>query len=440
MLSPFEFLESCARRYGDLFTLRMVVFGTYVCASHPATIKQIFTGDPDELRVGEGNESLRPLIGDHSILLMDGERHLLHRRLMLPLFHGERAAAYAAVMHEVAARAVDAWPEGKPIALHPEAQRITLEVILRCLLGMDEGADLDALRDALEVLLRRSSPVEGAMLMTPALQRDLGPFTPWAALRRDIDRVDALLYRLIARRRREPVGGARPDVLGGLLDEAAAANVVLNDAEIRDELMTLIIAGHETTATTLCWAIESLLGEPAITARLVAELTDLTGGGPLRPEHVAAADYLDATVKEALRMHPVVPILGVGRVLKSPLRVQGYELPAGVKLTPVIHLVHRRPDLYPDPDRFLPDRFLGKKLDPYEFLPFGGGVRRCLGMAFALQELRTVLATILLRVRLASARTMAPRPVLFGVTITPFGGTRVLATRVRSSYRAREVA
>lgn len=427
MQRPFAFLEACVRRYGDLFTLKFPMFGSMVCASHPATIQEIFTGDPAELRVGEGNAPFRPLIGDSSILLFDGPPHVRQRKLMAPLFHADRASDNTEIIRDVAARAVARWPVGRPAALHLEAPAITLDVILRSVLGMDDGPELVAMRTALGELLRRNTSMFASLLLVPPLQRDLGPLTPWAAFRRDMDRVDALVYAHIAKRRRE-AHDARRDVLSRML-RAAEDDASMSDVELRDALMTLLVAGHETTGTTLCWAFAAILRDDALRARLVAELHDTTRGAPLTAEHVPRLTLLDATVREVLRLWPVVPIIGVGRKLVRPMRFQGRELPAGVKIVPTIHATHRRPDIYPEPDRFLPDRFLGKKVDPYTWLPFGGGARRCLGLAFALHELKVIIATILSRVDLARVTRPMPAASVHGVTIAPEGGTFVTVKR-----------
>ncbi len=424
-LRPFETLDACVQRYGDIFTLRLVTFGTMVCVSRPASIKQVFTGDHETMRVGEANAGLRPLIGEHSILLLDGAPHFRHRRLAAPFFfHGEGPAAQAAAMCEVAARTIAAWPDDRSLAMHEEMRTLTLDLVLRVLFGI-EGEELAALRKALARVFNRGASPFDALLLVPALQRDLGPVTPWASLTRDLAAVDALLHAQIRRAESAPREGR--GVLAALLASAAEEGAPLGLAEARDTLMTLIIAGHETTSTTLCWALESILTSPAVAARLDEELRAVVGGGPLLPAHLPALEYLDATIKETLRLHPVVPILGMGRKLTVPFTIQGFTLPAGVKLVPTIHATHQRPDLYPDPKRFKPERFLGIKPDPYTFLPFGGGVRRCLGMGFALQELQIVLATLLLDRRLLLARSTPAHAHLGGVTIAPRGGTWVRA-------------
>lgn len=430
MVRPFEFLDRMVRRYGDVFTVRFPVFGTMVCASRPEANRELFTGDPDLLRVGEGNEPFRPVVGDGSILLLDGPPHVFQRRVMAPLFHGDRAGEHTETIRDVTARAIARWPVGRPIALHPEVQAITLDVILRAVLGMDDGPALDATRDALGVLLRSNTSFFASLLLVPAFQRDLGPLTPWAAFRRDMDRCDALVLAHIARRRGEPVS-ARKDVLARLLGILVDEGIAMSDVELRDILMTLIVAGHETTATALCWAFECLLSAPSVTARILDELHEVTAGAPLSAEHADRLDYLDAVVKEVLRLYPVVPIIGMGRKLTAPTRFEGYDLPAGVKIVPCVYATHRRPELYPEPERFRPERFLDAKVDPYAWLPFGGGVRRCLGLAFALHELKVVVATMLLRARLRLVRRSPLRAAMHGVTIAPEGGTHVEIERLR---------
>jgi cytochrome P450 len=429
MARPFELLDRCSRRYGDLFTLRFPVFGTMVCASRPEAIKEIFTGDPDALRVGEGNEPFRPLVGDSSILLLDGDPHRLHRRLFAPLFYADRAGEHTDTIRDVTLRALSRWPIGERIAMHPELQAITLDVILRTVLGMDEGAPLTHVRDALGGLLRANTSWFASLLLVPPLQRDLGPLTPWAGFRRGMDRVDALVYAHIARRRAEG-GTDRGDVLSRMLRVSEAEGASMTDVELRDALMTLVVAGHETTATSLCWALEAVLSHPDVLARIRAELREVTGGAPLTTEHASRLVYLDATIKEVLRLYPVVPIIGMGRKLAAPTRFEGHDLPVGVKIVPAVYATHRRAELYPEPGRFQPERFLDDKIDPYAWLPFGGGVRRCLGLPFALHELRVVLATLLLRADLRLVRRGPLRATVHGVTIAPEGGTHVLVERV----------
>ncbi len=419
---PGPFYEACARRYGDAFTIRMPVGpGVEVFFSHPDAIRQIFTGDDDELRGGEAFIALVPLLGATSILGLDGGRHERARRLMMPPFHGERMLAYGETMRVIAERAIDRWPIGRPFPIHAEMQAITLDVILRAVFGA-EGALLEALR----VLVRRfARTAMNPAWLWPPLQLDLGPLSPWGAFLRTKRELDALLFAEFARRRAAATP-PRDDVLSLLLAARDEDGEPMPDGELRDQMMTLLFAGHETTATSLAFAVHNVLAHPDVLARLRQEL-DRVCAGPVRPEHVGRLEYLDAVVKETLRLSPVVS--EVGRVLAHPMRVGGWDLPAGVVASPCIYLAHRRPDVWPEPARFLPERFVGRRPGPYEFLPFGGGVRRCLGMAFALYEMKVVLATVLSRVELGLAPGYRMQQVRRSITLAPSMGMPVVVER-----------
>lgn len=433
VLRPFDLLDTCTRRYGDLFTLRLPSFGTLVCASHPDTIRRIFTADPEEMLVGEANEPFRPLIGDRSILLLDGPEHLRLRRIVYPLFHGEALEGYTAIVREVTEDAIRQRSSGRPVDVYEVMQEITLDVILRALFGALSGPERRALHEGFTALVNHhASPFAGLLMMRP-LQRDLGPLTPWSGFRRCIDGIDAAIHAQIARHR-----AGRGEPRGVLARVAAAAEEdghPFDDASLRDHLFTLVMAGHETTAATLTWALAFILGHPEVEARVNEELRRVTGGGPVRHEHLDALVYLDAAVREVMRLRPVVPILGQGRLLKRPVEIQGHLLPAGIKLVPLAHATHRRPELYPDPDRFDPDRFLGKKIDPYTWFPFGGGVRRCLGLGFALHEVKAVIAVALSSARLRLRGRPTLRPMLQGITISPQGGVEMIVAPEPRQWR-----
>lgn len=424
---PIPTLLECQRRYGSLFTMQIGAIGTAVLASEPEHIRRIFTGDPDQMHAGEANIVLRPLVGDCSVLLLDGAEHLRHRRLILPPFHGERMRLYGATMQSVAERTLAGWVEGEPLRLHAYAQSITLEVIMRTVFGLSDGPELDDLADALRRLLSRAESRASQLAMLPALQHDWGAWSPYGRFLRDRTRADDLIYHAIARRRR--ARGQRDDVLALLLAAVDEQGRSLGDVELRDELMTLLVAGHETTATALCWLVERVLAHPDVHARILSELEEVLGGSRLGPEHFARLSYLDATIREALRTRPVIPM--VGRKLTAPLSLGGYELPAGVVVAPSIYLTHRNPELYPDPEAFRPERFLGARIDPYAWLPFGGGIRRCLGMSFALYELKVVAATLFSEMRLELAQATPVRTVRRSITFAPEHGTRIVARRGR---------
>lgn len=428
---PIAFMERCARRYGDIFTLRWVGAGTVVFVSSPSAIKEVFTGDPAVLDAAEANAILAPLLGAHSLLLLDGEAHLRHRRMLLPPFHGDRMQAYARAMQEVTDRSLDDWPLGAPFSVHQYTQKITLEVILRAVFGVPQEASPELFRALTQVLDLIGSPSALPYLLTPRwlqgrLPRWVGAWGRFVKLRRQLrDAVDKLIFDPRTGRRRDGTGdGSGQDILSLLLQARDEEGHPLTDSEVRDELITLLVAGHETTASALAWAFERILSEAGVAERISAEIEAVAGDGPLASAGLARLEYLDAVVKETLRLRPVVAI--VGRRLKGPFEVAGHRLPKDVFLAPCIYLTHRRPDIYPEPERFRPDRFLEQKPDPYAWLPFGGGLRRCIGMAFALFEMKVVLATVFRRARLklASARPIQTRRRL--ITLVPSGGTRVI--------------
>ena len=421
---PFEFFEECRRAHGPEFTMRLPGLPPLVVFSDPADVKEIFADDGDLLLAGRFNLSLRAFLGEHSVLMLDGKEHLRQRRLLLPPFHGERMHAYGQVMLDAAHDALDRWPLRRPFPVHAEMQKITLEVILRAVFGIDEVAPLAELSRLLAELLDIAA---WPPLLIPALQRDLGPLSPWGRFLRKGAVIERLLLDQIRRRRAELAAGAQPaaraDVLSLLVAARDESGQALTDEELRDELVTLLVAGHETTATALAWAFRWILATPSIEDRLRAELAGAAGA----PDRIAKLDLLDAVVRETLRLQPVVPI--VGRILDRPARVGAWDLPAGTGVVCSIYLAHCRPEAYPDPTRFDPDRFLGTRPTPQEFFPFGGGNRRCIGMAFALHEMKMVLAAVLSRASLRIADDRPIRPVRRSITLTPSRGMLLELTR-----------
>lgn len=397
-------LYACQDRYGDIFTIRVAYEGTWVMLADPKTIKQVFTGDPKVFHAGEGNEVLAPLLGRNSLLVLDENRHMSQRKLLLPPFHGERMQAYGETMRELAEREIGSWPTGTPYRLRPKMQALTLEIILRTVFGMKAGesAKLAELREALrEFLDLTTNPrfLLPLLLVGPKRVRGVSPF------RRRIEHVDRLIYAEIGERRRTGDVGERDDVLSMLVGARHEDGSPMSDEEIRDELVTLLVAGHETTATSLAWAVERLARHPEKLERLRAEVED---GGE---------DYLTATIQETLRLRPVISI--VLRRLIEPVEIGGYELPAGVSVAPCIYLVHRNPEVYPEPMRFLPERFLDNPPGTYTWIPFGGGVRRCLGASFAQFEMAVVLRELVRRHRIRPANPKSERVFRRAITETP---------------------
>ena len=422
-LRPLPFLDDCARRFGDLFTMRLLGLGNIVCTSRPSLIKQVFTADANQLRAGEANVVLEPIVGTRSVLLLDGADHLRERRLLLPPFHGERMHAYANTMREVTEASLARWPSGTPFSLHPRFQQITLDIILRTVFGIDEGAQMSRFA---ALCVEFFTPPPALMAFIPQFRVDL-PGSPYRRFLASRAAVDAEIFALITRRRAAGERFRGSDILSMLLAARDEDGRPMNDQELRDELVTMIVAGHETTATSLSWAFERILSEPRVLGRLAIELDEVVGDGPVTPELLGRLEYVDAVVKETLRLRPVLPI--VARKVISPYLFEDFEVPAGTMIAPCIYLTHLRPDLYPEPERFLPERFLGVKSDPYSYLPFGGGSRRCIGMAFALYEIKMVLATVLARARLRLAPGAEVRVVRRAITLAPSGGTRVVLDR-----------
>jgi cytochrome P450 len=432
---PIGLMRWCRRRFGRAFTLRINSIGDVVFLSDPEAIRQVFTGDPEVMRAGSVNAVLRPILGDSSVLLLDGNEHLRQRKLLLPPFHGESLRRYGATMQEITERVSAALRPGEPIVLRPLMQQITLEIILRVVFGFREGPALDDMRSTLGRLLSIADAGYSAIALLPMLQRDI-PGTPWHRFLRDRKQADALIHQQIQNRRSAlDRGEQHDDVLDLLLMARDEAGKPLEPVELRDELVTLLVAGHETTATALCWTFERILSDDRVHARVRNELGRLQNGKHAVVDPFGKLDYLDATIKESLRSRPILPV--VGRRIPKPLRIAGYDIPSGSVLAPCVYLTHHDPEIYPEPDSFRPERFFDKRPDPYGWFPFGGGSRRCLGMAFALFEMKLVLANLFSRFDFDLAERQAVRMVRRAVTFAPKGGVRV---RVHSPAYVPDVA
>ena len=412
MVGGTRFLEWARRRYGGAVYMRTLFDDGFVMLFDPELVKELFQGPHEQLNAGEANALLGPILGERSVLLLDGREHLRQRRLMLPPFHGRRMQAYAEAMRAAVDAEIDSWPVGQEFGLLPSLQAITLRVIMRAVFGFTPGPAEDELQRRLREMIAPVARPRGLVLMftlgrlgrrTDAVQR-------FEASKRAVDEI---LYAEIARRRQADDLAERDDVFSSLLLAEDENGERLTDREVRDELVTLLIAGHETTATGLAWTFDLLLHTPDVLERC----------GP----HDTA--YLDAVVKESLRLRPVIP--GVGRVVRhEPFRVGQYEVPIGMEINPSIRIIHRRGDLYPEPAAFRPERFLSENApDTYTWVPFGGGTRRCLGASFALMEMRIVLSRVLERCALRAAST-TPEDVQFrGITLAPKGEVRVVQDR-----------
>ena len=423
---PMPFMEECFRRYGEMFHVRLAGFsdGVFVCT--PELNKEIYMAPPDVLHAGKANELLRPALGNHSLLLLDEAEHLRERRLLLPPFHGERMQSYATLMRDLTEAAVDSWPLGQPMAVHSKMQAITLDVILRAVFGAEEGAQGDALKQRIVALMNFNQPF---LAFAPDWMKADFFGSPYRAFLKLRAAADAVIYELI-RERRKAGGEGREDILSLLLSAKDEAGHPLTDEELRDELMTMLLAGHETSATAASFVIERLMVERAAHEKLEAELDTVLGGGRLEPQHLPKLEYLDATIKETLRLRPIVPVVA-RTVMKDGFTLGGRPIPKGWMVFPCIYLTQRHPRLFPEPEAFRPERFIGTKPDPYAWMPFGGGMRRCIGMAFALYEIKIILATVLSRVRLRAVRPGGEHVVRRGVILAPGRGAQTLITERR---------
>jgi cytochrome P450 len=413
LLRPIAFMESCRRRFGDAFSVRFPGFERpMVMLSDPEAIKALYTASEHGLPPGR-TVTLLPVMGPNSILLLEGREHLARRKLMLPPFHGARMRSYESIMRAATERQIDSWPEHQPFAIHPHMQAITLEVILEAVFGVTDPARSERLRERLPMLLHETS--SSAIQFRFILASRLGRGDPLARLKQITAGIDELLLAEIADRRSDPQLDEREDILSLLIAARFEDGSAMSDAELRDQLVTLLLAGHETTATGLAWTFDLLLRHPAALTRLTAD--------------VDAGDdaYLRAVVSESLRLRPVVPL--AGRRLASELHAGGLDLPAGADVTPAIWLTHTRADLYPEPYAFRPERFLENPPSGYGWIPFGGGVRRCLGASFAELEMRVVLETILRRSVLEPVSSSAEHPTRRNVTLSPRKGTVVRSRR-----------
>jgi cytochrome P450 len=409
---PIGFFARLRRRHGNVFSLSFPYFGRIVYVADPGIVKQVFTGDPALFHAGEANATvLEPTLGPNSVLTLDEDEHLRQRKLLLPPFHGESVSRYGELIREITERDMKSWPIDQPFALRPHTQRITLTVILRAVFGVRDEERFKRASALVDEFARRADLIT----QLPLLRRDLGRFGPWSRFKRARAALDEFIYEEIATRRTEAGGAEHDDVLSLLLHATHDDGSPMSDRELRDELVTVVGAGHETTATALAWALERVLRTPRVLARLRASIK------------AGEDDYLDATIKETLRARPV--IVDVARKLTAPAEIGGYELPAGTFVLPAIAALHYRADLYPDPHEFRPERFLDGKVDHYAWIPFGGGVRRCVGAAFAQYEMRVVLRAILERAELSAPDSRPERVKIRNVTLAPGAGCRVVLER-----------
>jgi cytochrome P450 len=410
---PLSFMDRCRERYGKRFTIKLPLTPPFVMLADPDEVKQVFTAPPDVLHPGEGARVLEPIVGANSVILLDEGAHMEQRKLLLPAFHGERMERLTGLMEEVTAAEVAAIPRGAPLSLHPQMQELTLKIILRAVFGLDPGARFDALCRRLQSMLAFGDRPISMMPPRPGslIERTVERVPPVAGFMRTQEEVDEILFALIRERRAE--GAERDDVLAMLLEATHEDGSPMSEQEIRDELLTLLVAGHETTATTLAWAFERLVREPAVLERLVAEVD------------AGEEAYVTATIQETLRHRPVLPN-AAPRLVAKEITVGDWTYPPGCSLVANSYLIHHDPEIYPDPQAFRPERFLDNPPGTYTWIPFGGGRRRCLGASFAMLEMKVVIRTLLSTCELQDCGEGVEVAQRRNITVRPARGGRVV--------------
>jgi cytochrome P450 len=415
---PLESLTGWRERYGEVYTVPLLVFGVGVYVCDPEAIREMMTGDQSDLHAGEANEPLSPVLGRKSVLILDGREHLRQRKLLLPPFQGSAVQSFRDVIREVTEAEVDRWSEGETFVMRDRMRALTFEVIVRAVFGVAERERIERLRTALVSLI----DMQMIFLMPQVMRRDLGNWSPWGRFQRRLKAADALIYEEIERRRSQSDLEERTDVLSLLLRARDEEGEPMSNIELRDELMTMLLAGHETTATALAFTFDLLPRNPGVLARLRDELTGEDD------------TYLDAVVTESLRLRPVID--AAERTLTKPRTIGGWELPAGIRVYPAIAAVHLREDLYPQSYEFRPERFIDEDAQSYSWLPFGGGIRRCIGAALAQAEMAEVIRIVVERADLEPVRPGLEPVVMRGITLVPKHGTPVGVKRVSSARRS----
>ncbi|MEB3355913.1 MAG: cytochrome P450 [Synechococcales bacterium] len=440
ILDPTGFLETSFRQHGDLFRAD-VAFGDVkplVFVNHPEAIQTILTQDNGRTFTapGEANEIAKPLLGANSMILLSGEAHRQRRQLVMPPFHGDRLTAYGEIIRGIAQTVLQEWVTRPQVDVRNAMQQITMRVILQAVFGLYAGDRYHQLEELLRLRLDAvGNPLSSLVIFFAPLQRDWGPWSPGHRIQRIAQKIDDLIFAEIGDRRQAP-DPSRTDILSLLLAAHDESGNGLTDQELRDELMTLLIAGHETTATALTWAFYWLHRQPEIKHRLLAELdsVDLSDLNTL-----LRLPYLTAVCNETLRINPVA-MLTFPRQVQEPMELMGYELEPGTLLMGCIYLVHQREDLYPNPRVFNPDRFLERQYSPYEFMPFGGGVRRCVGAALAQYEMKIVLATVLSQYEFELVNRKPIQPQRRGLTLGPSDKVWLRPLGVRQERESAQMA
>lgn len=434
ILRPVEFLEARQEQYGDAFTIGDRNHSPVVYLSHPQAIKEIFSADPSLFDTGRAQKPLvQPLFGEQSLALLDGEPHQRQRRLLMPPFHGERMRAYGQLFCDITQQELGQWTIGKVFPVRLLMQEITLHAILSAVFGIHQGQRYESLRQLLTSYLDSiGSALSASFLFFPVLRRDFGSVSPWGRFVRLRQQIDQLLNNEIQERRQSIEKEDRTDILSLLLMDRDEAGQPMTDVEMRDQMLTLLVAGYETTATALTWALYWIHRLLDVKSKLLSEIETLSPDAD--PSAIARLPYLTAVCQETLRIYPVI-VATPNRILNFPLKIMDYEFAPGTALIPCIYLTHQREDLYPQPKHFKPERFLDRQFSPYEYLPFGGGSRACIGMAFAMFEMKLALATIVSRLQLTLVDRGPVKPIRRGLTIAPPDSLQMIVTARRQPHK-----
>lgn len=425
---PIAFLDRAAHTYGATFTTRVLGWNSppIVFLGNPETIAQVFTTYADCFELGKVTHVFRPLTGNQSLIMLDGDHHQRQKQLLMPSLHGDRMRAYGQLICEITQQVIADWQLDRAFHIRESTSDISLQIILRVVFGITPGPRYEQLKQLLNDLLESvTSPLYSSQFFFPVLQQNLGDWSPWGGFVRQMQAIDALVYAEIRERRQQTED--RADVLSLLMSAHDEAGTAMTDQELRDQLMTLLLLGHETTASALAWAFYWIHRDPGVLSRLQTELATVDDANP---DRLAQLPYLTATCKESLRIYPIA-LISQPRTVKTAVELEGYRFEPGAILIPCIYTAHRRAATYPQPGAFQPDRFLEHKFTPYEFLPFGGGVRSCIGAAFSLYEMKLVLATVLSRYQLTLATTGAVKPARRGITFVPSKNFRLRAIATR---------
>lgn len=427
---PTKFLDTCAKRYGDTFTARVLGLNSppVVFFSSPQAIRDIFAVPAEQLDFKKATHVFKPLMGEQSLILQEGRSHQRQRQLLLPPFHGDRMRAYGHLICQIT-KEVTKWTSGTSISIQQFMPDITLQIILRVVFGLKPGSRYEQLKELLGTLLEDvTSPLYSSLFFFPPLQQDFGAWSPWGHFLRRRGEIDALIYAEISQRRMIS-DTSRTDILTMLMSARDDNGIPMTDVELRDQLVSLLLLGYETTAAALAWAFYLIHSSPQVHKKLTQEL-DTLGEEP-DPEAIARLPYLTAVCQETLRIYPIA-LICTPRMVKDAVQLAGFNFEAGTVLVPCIYLAHQRPETYPQPEQFEPERFLQQKFSTYEHLPFGGGSRGCIGMAFSMYEMKLVLATILSRFGLALKDKRPVHPVRRGITIVPSSsGVQMVVTGCR---------